>query len=336
MTNCIPVMHCVRGTGIDLDPDSMGKMVELMREVDSSEALVGWYSVGGAPAAGAEPAPAAGAGGQPLLNDVAFALHEYFSGEAGCGSRSARGIAAKPRALALCSRVRSRPPALRHRRLPPSLEFHPAAGMATMSDCPVHLAMDASMATDSLPFAAFVNLSDSLANGGLALFEQVPVTVVSSEAERVALDALAASGKTSKGSAAFAALSEAAYGQRSGLRGVTAEEAGSVSSGASRGTVTGVPRDLESVVRGVTRLATLLEAAQTFVDDVSAGKRAADPAVGASIAEALSAVPRLPAETVAKAVRGGVSDLVMTSFLTSLTAAQLALSERIASAVPLA
>ena len=100
--------------------------------------------------------------------------------------------------------------------------------------------------------------------------------------------------------------------------------------------MTGVPRDLESVVRGVTRLATLLEAAQTFVDDVSAGKRAADPAVGASIAEALSAVPRLPAETVAKAVRGGVSDLVMTSFLTSLTAAQLALSERIASAVPLA
>jgi len=190
------------------------------------------------------------------------------------------------------------------------------------------------MTSDALPVAAFVSLNEALASGGLALFEQVPVRVVSSDAERVAMDSLLSASR-SGASSAMAAMSEAALDRRAVSGGKSAQEAGSVAAGDALGKVSGIPREVDMTGKAIGKLAALLAAAQAYVEDVASGAKPADPAVGTAIGEALAAVPRLPADVAARAVRGEVSDLALAGYLTSLTSAQLSLAERIASAVPL-
>ena len=90
VTSTIPVRHSMTGQSIDLQHDAMNKMIELMGEVDSTQALVGWYLVGGDSAAAGEGKGAEAASGgdrEPLVNEASALLHDFFS----CETRAQAG-----------------------------------------------------------------------------------------------------------------------------------------------------------------------------------------------------------------------------------------------------
>jgi hypothetical protein len=210
-----------------------------------------------------------------------------------------------------------------------------AAGLPVMASSPLFLAIDASLDADKVAFSAYTSLSPELGRSGIALFQQLPISVIASEAERAAMDMMLRPGKGAKeAGAALAALAEATYGRRDECDEDTLKAGGSISVGEARGTIVPISKDLDDTHRAMHRLLTLLGASHSYVQDVVSGKRAADPSVGSAMTEALAAVPRLSHETMLRAIKEGMSDLIMTGYLTSLTSAQLGLAERIVASVP--
>jgi hypothetical protein len=69
---------------------------------------------------------------------------------------------------------------------------------------------------------------------------------------------------------------------------------------------------------------------------LQAGKREPDEAVGRAIAETLNAVPTVDAAGFDRAFTTALRDVLMTSYLTTITGAQMKLAERISAIVPTA
>lgn len=88
----------------------------------------------------------------------------------------------------------------------------------------------------------------------------------------------------------------------------------------------GSREDLEG---SVAQLLGMLESVSDFVDKVVAGEAEGDSALGCRIAEALSTVPRVRPELFESTFNGSVQDLLMVSYLTSLTKANLAVAEKL-------
>jgi translation initiation factor 3 subunit F len=79
----------------------------------------------------------------------------------------------------------------------------------------------------------------------------------------------------------------------------------------------------------VAALLKMLEEVIDFVDRVVAGKAEADSAIGCELADTLSAVPRVRPELFDSIFNGNLQDLLMVSYLASLTKANLAISEKL-------
>jgi hypothetical protein len=62
---------------------------------------------------------------------------------------------------------------------------------------------------------------------------------------------------------------------------------------------------------------------------LQSGKRQGDEGVGRAIAEALSSVPQLSPDAFEASFQGGLQDLLMVTYLTSLMQAQMRLAERV-------
>ena len=88
----------------------------------------------------------------------------------------------------------------------------------------------------------------------------------------------------------------------------------------------GSREDLEG---SVAQLLGMLESVSDFVDQVVAGEVAGDGALGCRIAEALSTVPRVRPELFESTFNGSLQDLLMVSYLSSLTKANLAVAEKL-------
>mmetsp|Transcript_48662 Transcript_48662/g.90299 ORF Transcript_48662/g.90299 Transcript_48662/m.90299 type:complete len:91 (+) Transcript_48662:3-275(+) len=86
---------------------------------------------------------------------------------------------------------------------------------------------------------------------------------------------------------------------------------------------------MDQLESSMERLLGLLDSAKGYVDDVVAGKVAADVSIGRMIAETLAAVPRIDAEAFHKIFHTSLQDLLMVVYLSNLTRAQLALAEKI-------
>lgn len=88
----------------------------------------------------------------------------------------------------------------------------------------------------------------------------------------------------------------------------------------------GSKEDLET---SVGQLLGMLEEVSDFVDKVLAGEVEGDSAVGCRIADALSTVPRVRPELFDSTFNGSLQDLLMVTYLSSLTKANLAISEKL-------
>lgn len=82
------------------------------------------------------------------------------------------------------------------------------------------------------------------------------------------------------------------------------------------------------------RLRKLLDNTLSFVDGVVGGRTPADEAVGRAIADAVAAVPTVEPAAFERGLAGNMQDLLMVTYLSHLTQAQIKLAERIATLSP--
>jgi len=169
----------------------------------------------------------------------------------------------------------------------------------------VHLVVDTSLAQGKAPVAIKAYVSTAVNIGGAPVanvFHQVKVDVVASAPERVCLDRM------------IRGQDPASAWAQPETRAVV------------RPSAEGSREDLEA---SVARLLGMLEEVADFVDRVVEGKEAGDSAVGCQIADALSTVPRVRPELFDSTFSGGLQDLLMVSYLSTLTKANLAVAEKL-------
>jgi hypothetical protein len=135
-------------------------------------------------------------------------------------------------------------------------------------------------------------------------FARLRVQVIASAEERVALDTMARTGRLTD---------HAASGH-------------TVMTGEARD----VAPDLEGLEASLRRLKKLLDTVAAYVDDVAAGKREGDEALGREIAGALSAVPSLEADRFKGGLDTAIKDALMVTYLANLASVHIKIAERIA------
>lgn len=92
---------------------------------------------------------------------------------------------------------------------------------------------------------------------------------------------------------------------------------------------TTLPSELEALDEATTRLYECLDRASALVQDVIAGKVAADAKLGREIADALAAIPMIRGDQFDQIFSAGLQDLLMVSYLSGLTQAQLSMAEKL-------
>jgi translation initiation factor 3 subunit F len=90
-----------------------------------------------------------------------------------------------------------------------------------------------------------------------------------------------------------------------------------------------LPTELEGLASSLKTLDGVIAAAAEYVDQVLQGSLEGDVVFGRQLAEALSAVPRMSTQDLTKLVRNNQNDIVLTTYLSDLIRAQIALSDRL-------
>ncbi|KAG9398113.1 Eukaryotic translation initiation factor 3 subunit F [Aphanomyces cochlioides] len=90
-----------------------------------------------------------------------------------------------------------------------------------------------------------------------------------------------------------------------------------------------LPSDLEALERAITRLHTILSQSADYVGDVIAGKIPANPKICRDLADAVASIPPIRSDVFDQIFNNGLQDLLMVSYLSSLTQAQLSIAEKL-------
>eukprot|EP00752_Nemacystus_decipiens_P005966 g5388.t1 len=163
---------------------------------------------------------------------------------------------------------------------------------------PVHLVVDTALKNNIVGCNAFISTPLEIKGSALAnVFHEVKVNLVSAEAERICIDRMV------KGQ-------ENAFSTPEGLADVDSRMA--------------------SLETSMQRLVTMLQQAEEYVGTVVDGKLPADPHMGRKLADTLAAVPRMRPEAFNRLFDDNLQDLLMVSYLSSLTRTQLAIAEKLA------
>ncbi|RLN90951.1 hypothetical protein BBJ28_00024488 [Nothophytophthora sp. Chile5] len=163
---------------------------------------------------------------------------------------------------------------------------------SAVCELPVHLVVDASLQSDRLDVSAFVSAPLEVVDSALVnQFKQIPVTQKLSEPEAIALSAMAPK-----------------------------EDAAAS---------TPLPNELAALEETIERLYACIDRASGFVGEVVAGSQPADAKLGREIADALAAIPMLRQEQFDQLFNSGLQDLLMVSYLSGLTQAQLSMAEKL-------
>ncbi|KAL7688754.1 putative eukaryotic translation initiation factor 3 subunit F, MPN domain-containing protein [Plasmopara halstedii] len=163
---------------------------------------------------------------------------------------------------------------------------------SSVCELPVHVVLDTSLQNDKLDVSAYVSPPLDNMNTALVLqFKQIPVVQKMSEPEAIALNAMAPKEAENKAVA--------------------------------------LPNELEALEATMEKLYTCIDGASSFVADVVAGKQPADAKIGREISDALAAIPMLREEQFDQIFNTGLQDLLMVSYLSGLTQAQLSMAEKL-------
>jgi len=158
---------------------------------------------------------------------------------------------------------------------------------------PVHLRLDTSLEQDKLPVQTYISRNLALGDKAIAMeFLEVPCEVLYGDIERVGVNLLV-SGDADKGRP-------------------LAEQ--------------------ETLATSINRLVGLLGQAQQYVDDVVAGRREGDAAIGRYLADTLAVVPHLEVADFERMFNDGVQDGLLLSYFAHLVRSQVALAERLGTA----
>ena len=172
----------------------------------------------------------------------------------------------------------------------------------------LHLVVDTACAGDRVNVNGYVGSPLTLGADTLAAqFHNVRVDVTASSTEKIACDMMIKS--------VMADLSPAETGG-SGLAGVSG--------------VDSLVSDLDNLENSVIRLLEILDTNAEYVEEVLAGKKKQDDAVGKEIFKALAAVPRMDPEVFGKIFNDRLQDMLMVVYLSNLTRTQLAICDKIA------
>jgi translation initiation factor 3 subunit F len=186
---------------------------------------------------------------------------------------------------------------------------------------PIHLSIDVSLEKPHIGVQAYHVAANMLARDSLVFFQELKTSIKASTEERVAIDAMkkAAFGTLPIVSNSVSISGTSTSSSSSAL--IVPSEVGTLSS------------ELESLNVSIRRLKSLVDTSLTYVREIIAGKRQADEATGRAILETLTAIPSLDAAGFEAAFTSSLQDLLMVTYLSNLTQAQLKLAERIATQV---
>lgn len=87
--------------------------------------------------------------------------------------------------------------------------------------------------------------------------------------------------------------------------------------------------DLDTLESSINKLSDVINEVSAYVNQVLDGTVPANREVGAALADALATIPDIDPALFKKQVNSGTQDLLMVTYLTSITRAQLLLSEKI-------
>lgn len=164
---------------------------------------------------------------------------------------------------------------------------------------PIHLVVDTSLRGDHLNVRAFVGGRVSLDGRDIAdKFEEVRVEYLFSEGESTCLHHMVHSQVTA-----------------------TPFESSTI--------VSALPSETERVKTATVNLLAVLQQLESYVDEVVKGALPASAETGIALSDALSSLQAINVEEVAAALQDRSNDLLMLSYITSLTQAQIQISERL-------
>lgn len=156
-------------------------------------------------------------------------------------------------------------------------------------------------------------------------FSQLRVNIVVSPEERVGLDVMSRA----------AALREAGDKGSQERFGITPDMSQADLRALSLGEVRALAPDVAALEVSLKRLRRLLELASRYCDEAATGAREGDEAVGRALADTLAAVPPFDADSFQRTFGRSVQDMLMVTYLASLSQAQVKLAERIAQLKPI-
>uniref|UniRef100_A0A8C7UMK8 Eukaryotic translation initiation factor 3 subunit F n=1 Tax=Oncorhynchus mykiss TaxID=8022 RepID=A0A8C7UMK8_ONCMY len=94
-------------------------------------------------------------------------------------------------------------------------------------------------------------------------------------------------------------------------------------------TTNGLTSDLCQVGGAAGRVQDMLATVLTYIEDVLSGKQTADNSVGRYLMDLVNKVPKITAEDFETMLNSNINDLLMVTYLSNLTQAQIALNEKI-------
>lgn len=170
-------------------------------------------------------------------------------------------------------------------------------------DSPIHLVVDTSLVEDTIALKAYMSSPVTLDGEQLAnLFHELKLVLKSSESERIVLDEMI---KSLGDDSSSAKSNDVVENKRSN------EVSGS------------------SLKCSMEKLLSMLETASEYIGKVVNGEVEPDDAIGRSIADTLSSVPRIRPEAFDKMYNDSLQDLLMVTYLSNITRTQLTISEKL-------
>lgn len=90
-----------------------------------------------------------------------------------------------------------------------------------------------------------------------------------------------------------------------------------------------LPNELAALETAMERLYECLDRASAVSSAVVSGKQSADAKLGRELADALASIPMIRQDQFDQLFSGGLQDLLMVSYLSGLTQAQLSMAEKL-------
>ena len=170
---------------------------------------------------------------------------------------------------------------------------------------PIHLLVDAQLASEHLSVRAFVCNTLTLGNSKLAAnCQEVKTVILSGASEKTAVD--------------FMLKSVANQNSVDGGDAQDPQDQRIVNS------------NIKTLERSIVRLLAMLERVAAYVNEATSNPDKRDSSIGYLIESAISSVPRINPEAFDKMFNDSLQDMLMITYLTNLMRAQLAIADKLA------